>query len=122
MTGLLASETRTTIELLDAEGKAHSVPRSEIEEILASKKSLMPEGFEKQVTPEAFADLLAFLTKKGKYLPLDLRKAATVTSAKGMFYDDEGSVERLVFDDWSPKTFGGVPYALVDPQGGRPRT
>ena len=53
----------------------------------ASKKSLMPEGFEKQVTPAQSNDLLAFLTRRGKYLPLDLRKAATIVSTQGMFYE-----------------------------------
>ena len=28
-------------------------------------------------------------------------------------------MERLVFPDWSPKTFEGVPFALVDPESGR---
>jgi hypothetical protein len=36
----------------------------------------MPEGFEKTVPSEGLADLLQFLTRKGKYLPLDLRKVA----------------------------------------------
>jgi hypothetical protein len=36
-----------------------------------------------------------------------------------MFFDPEGQVERLVFDDWTPKTFQNVPFALVDPQGDR---
>ena len=79
----------------------------------------MPEGFEKQVPPEGVADLLAFLTQRGKYLPLDLRKAATIVSTQGMFYDTDSTVERLVFPDWSPKTFEGVPFQLVDPQGDR---
>ncbi|HWE38175.1 MAG TPA: PVC-type heme-binding CxxCH protein, partial [Isosphaeraceae bacterium] len=74
LNGLLASETKTAIELLDAEGKTHVLPRTEIDELMASKKSLMPDGFEKQVPTEALADLLAFLTARGKYLPLDLRK------------------------------------------------
>ena len=48
-----------------------------------------------------------------------MRKAATVVTTKGMFYDSDSSVERLVFPDWSPKTIEGVPFALVDPQGDR---
>ncbi len=119
LNGLLASESKNAVELVDAEGKSHQVLREEIEELKASKKSLMPEGFEKQVTPDKIADLLAFLAQRGKYLPLDLRKAATVITTKGMFYDSDSSVERLVFPDWSPKTFEGVPFALVDPQGDR---
>ena len=117
--GLLSSESKAAVELLDAEGKPHRVLREEIEEFAASKKSLMPEGFEKQVPPEGIADLLAFLTKRGKYLAIDLRSVATVVTTKGMFFNPESVIERLVFADWSPKTFQGVPFVLVDPQGDR---
>ena len=119
LSGLLAAETKTTVELLDAEGKRHVVLREDIDEMKASKKSLMPEGFEKQVTPAQLNDLLAFLTNRGKYLPLDLRKAATISSARGMFYEADASQETLVFPDWSPKVFESIPFLLIDPQGGR---
>ena len=117
ITGLLASESRTAVELLDAENKRHVIERDNIDELAESKKSLMPEGFEKQVTVAEFTDLMEFLTQKGKYLPLPLDKVATVVSTKGMFFDPEGTVERLVFPDWKPKTFKGVPFVLTDPQG-----
>ena len=51
LNGLLASETKTAIELFDTEAKKHVVLREDIEELAASTKSLMPEGFEKQVKP-----------------------------------------------------------------------
>ncbi len=121
LTGLLASETRTSIELLDAEGKSQILQRSDIEEIKTTRKSLMPEGFEKQVPPASLADLLAFLTQRGKYTPLDLSKVATVVSTEGMFYGTESQVERLIFEDWNPKTFDGVPFQLVNPRGTRVR-
>ncbi|HKI19170.1 MAG TPA: c-type cytochrome, partial [Isosphaeraceae bacterium] len=117
--GLLASETKTTIELLDAEAKRHVVVREDIDQMTASKKSLMPEGFEKQVSSRDINDLLAFLTQQGKYLPLDLRKVATMVSTQGMFYDSGSELERLAFGDWSTKTVDGVPFVLVDPQGSR---
>jgi putative membrane-bound dehydrogenase-like protein len=119
ISGLLASETRTTVEILDAEGKRHTVQREDIDELHESKKSLMPEGFEKQLTKTDLVNLLEFLTQKGKYLPLPLGKAATVTSARGMFYGEDNTVERLIFNDWSPKTVHGIPFNLVDPLGGR---
>lgn len=119
LNGLLASETKTAIELLDAEGKSIPILRDDIDELIASKKSLMPEGFEKQVPPEALADLMAFLTQRGKYMPLDLHKVATISSAQGMFFEKESSVERMIFPDWSPKVFDGVPFVLVDPEEGR---
>jgi len=118
LSGLLSSETKTAVDLTDAEGKKHTVLRENIEKLVVSPKSIMPEGFEKQVAPEAIANLLEFLTQRGKYVPLDLRKVATAVSTRGMFISEDAAVERLIFDDWSPKTFDGVPFNLVDPQGG----
>ena len=117
--GMLASETRTTIELIDAEGKAAVIQRDDIEELAASTKSLMPEGFEKQLSRTDFANLLEFLTQKGKYVPLPLAKLATVVTTKGMFYSSDNPAERLIFKDWKPKSVGEVPFVLIDPQGDR---
>ncbi|MBL9090462.1 MAG: c-type cytochrome, partial [Planctomycetaceae bacterium] len=108
LTGLLAGESKTAIELVDAEAKRHVVQRDNIDELTATTKSLMPEGFEKQVTPDDLTNLLEFLTARGKFFALDLRKAATAVSVRGMFYSEDSTVERLVFPDWSSKTFAGV--------------
>jgi putative heme-binding domain-containing protein len=117
--GLLASETRTAVELLDAENKRHTFLREDIEELTASTKSLMPEGFEKQITQADLVNLLEFLTRRGKFLPLPLDKAATAVSTRGMFYSETAEAERLIFDDWSVKTVAGVPFCLIDPRGDR---
>jgi putative membrane-bound dehydrogenase-like protein len=117
--GLLASESKTAIEIIDTEGKKQTILREDIEKLIQSTKSLMPEGFEKQVNQQEITDLLEFLTQRGKYLPIPLGKAATVVSTRGMFFDDNGQLERLVFDDWKPKVFEGVPFMLIDPDGGR---
>jgi uncharacterized protein len=119
VTGLLAAESKTAIEIVDAEGKRVAIQRSEIDAFQPSPNSLMPVGFEKQIKPEGFADLLAFLTKRGKFVPLSLEKVATAVSTKGMFINEKNDVERLVFPDWGPKTVQGVPFTLVDPQGDR---
>ncbi len=118
-TGLLASESRTAIELFDAEAKKQTILRSDIEQLVATNKSLMPEGFEKQLTRQQLTDLLEFLTQRGKYLPLPLDKVATAVSTRGMFFSPDAPAERLIFDDWKPHTFEGVPFQLTDPQGGR---
>ena len=65
LSGLLASESRTAVELIDAEGRTQSILRDDIEELSASNRSLMPEGFEQQLKPKEMADLLQFLTKPG---------------------------------------------------------
>src|SRR5207244_7793137 len=49
ISGLLASETKTAIEVIDTEAKRHVVLREDIENLQTSTKSLMPDGFEKQV-------------------------------------------------------------------------
>ncbi len=82
----------------------------------------MPEGFEKQVSRQALTDLLEFLTQRGGSMwPLPLEKVATAVSTRGMFNREEADPERLIFSDWSQKTFKGVPFVLVDPQGDRLR-
>jgi serine/threonine-protein kinase len=65
------------------------------------------------------AALIERLAQPPSYLPLPLDKAATVVTTRGMFTDPEVAVERLIFEDWSLKEFEGVPFQLVDPQGGR---
>jgi putative heme-binding domain-containing protein len=119
VTGMLAGESKTAIEIIDTEAKRHAIPREDLEELTGSQKSVMPEGFEQQVKPADLRNLLEFLTTRGKYLPLDLAKVATAVSTKGMFYSEESPAERLVFPDWKPKTVDGVPFYLVDPEGNR---
>jgi putative heme-binding domain-containing protein len=117
VTGLLASETKTTVELLDAENKRHPLRRDDLDELVESPKSLMPEGFEQQMTAAEITDVLEFMTQKGKYLPLPIDKVATATSTRGMFGPPDDQVSRLELADWSPKTVGEVPFALTDPRG-----
>ena len=118
LNGMLASETRTSIELIDAEAKRHSIQREDVEELVASSKSLMPEGFEKQMSKDELTNLLEFLTDKGPYLPLDIGRVATFSSGRGMFFSPDNPVERVMFDDWKPKVFNNVPFIVVDPEGG----
>jgi putative membrane-bound dehydrogenase-like protein len=113
--GLLASESKTAVEVVDAEGKRYPLSRDDIASIKETDKSLMPEGFEKVMKPEELTDLLEFLTQKGKFVPIPLDRAATVVTTKDMFFDAGGVSERLVFPDWKPKVFSGIPFLLVDP-------
>jgi putative membrane-bound dehydrogenase-like protein len=119
LTGLLASESRTAIEMFDAEGKKQTILRDDIEELSASPRSLMPDGFEKQLPRQDLINLLEFLTQRGKFLPLPLAKVATAVSTRGLFTNEKAANERLIFADWLPKTFKGVPFHPIDPRGGQ---
>ncbi|QDV45316.1 Neutral/alkaline non-lysosomal ceramidase [Stieleria neptunia] len=59
--GLLGTETGSSITLVTGEGKRETILRSEIEELRASGKSLMPDGLEKELSPQDVADLIALL-------------------------------------------------------------
>jgi putative membrane-bound dehydrogenase-like protein len=62
LTGILAAETATGITLRGQEGKDETVLRSDLERLLGTAKSLMPEGLEKDIPKQDMADLLAYLT------------------------------------------------------------
>ena len=59
--GIIAAETANSITLKRAEAKQDVVLRSNIEELIASGISLMPEGLEKDLKPQDLADVIAFV-------------------------------------------------------------
>lgn len=115
--GMLAAESLSAIEVIDAEGKRQSISRDDVDSITATNKSLMPEGLEEQIKLADMTDLLEFLTSKGRFVPLPLASVATAVSTKGLFHEGDNGPDRLIFSDWKPKTFAGVPFQLVDPLG-----
>lgn len=118
--GMLASESRTSITLIDTDAKELAIPRDDIEELLASRKSLMPEGFEKQMTAAELTDLLEFLTDKGKFVTIPLDRYATAVSTHALFHGrgPTNGADRMVFEQWGGKAFRGVPFLVTDPQQG----
>lgn len=65
LTGLIASESPTSLTLRQPLGKEDTILRSDVEELAASKQSLMPQGLEKNISRQEFADLLAYLKGEG---------------------------------------------------------
>lgn len=61
VTGVIVSESETSVTLRSAEGVENTIARSDIEELQSTKRSLMPEGFERQIDQRGMADLLAWL-------------------------------------------------------------
>jgi putative membrane-bound dehydrogenase-like protein len=66
-TGILASETSTSITMKQAEGKTLALRRAEIDELYSNGISFMPDGFEKLIPPQDMADLISFI-KNWRYL------------------------------------------------------
>jgi putative heme-binding domain-containing protein len=61
VTGAIAGETSTAVTIRTAENKTRTILRVDIDELRNTGKSLMPEGFERNIDQRAMADLLAYL-------------------------------------------------------------
>jgi putative membrane-bound dehydrogenase-like protein len=60
--GLITTETANSITLRLAGGTDVVILRAELKELTSSGRSLMPDGFENSLNPQAMADLIAYLT------------------------------------------------------------
>ncbi len=63
LSGLVVSETATSVTLRRAEGAQDTVLRAQIEELRGTGKSVMPEGLEQNLTEENVADIIEFLAQ-----------------------------------------------------------
>lgn len=61
LTGLLTEDSPQRVVLKLQGGKLETIARSDVEEMEVSKLSLMPEGVEKQLSPQELIDLFALL-------------------------------------------------------------
>jgi putative membrane-bound dehydrogenase-like protein len=64
ISGLIKTETPSSITLVRAGGESDTVLRNQIRVIRTDGLSLMPEGLEKGLTAQDFADLIAFLRER----------------------------------------------------------
>jgi len=60
-TGVLAAETATSITLRKEQGAEDVILRRDIDEMIASSNSLMPDGLEKEMSPQDMANLIGYL-------------------------------------------------------------
>lgn len=68
-TGMMIAQTATSITLRREQNKTDTILRGQIEELVSSGKSMMPEGLEKKLTQQDMADLIAWLQSAQKQKP-----------------------------------------------------
>jgi len=61
VSGVITAETATSITLRSPGGNEEVILRSDLKELTSSGLSLMPEGLEKALDPQAMADLISYL-------------------------------------------------------------
>jgi putative heme-binding domain-containing protein len=62
LTGLVRGEGPTSFELVDGSARSQVVLKADIEERRAVPRSIMPDGLADGLSPQEFADLIAYLT------------------------------------------------------------
>jgi putative heme-binding domain-containing protein len=67
--GVLVTESATSVTLRRDQGAEDTVLRIDIDEMLSSSKSLMPEGLEKEITVQEMADLIGYLRDRLRSSP-----------------------------------------------------
>ncbi|MFL6545275.1 MAG: HEAT repeat domain-containing protein, partial [Candidatus Udaeobacter sp.] len=75
ITGILTAQTATSITLSRQENESTTVLRTNIDNLVSTGKSLMPEGFERTINKQEMADLIAFLQRSQRPTapePLDI--------------------------------------------------
>ncbi|MFM8287186.1 MAG: c-type cytochrome, partial [Planctomycetaceae bacterium] len=73
--GMIASQTATSLSLRREKETVVTLLRSEIEELNSTGKSLMPEGLEKDLAPQDVSDLAAWLQAQSESpVSIDARK------------------------------------------------
>ena len=65
-TGILENETSTSITLVEQQGKEHTLLRNTLDRLEDSGISLMPVGFEKDLSAADVADLFSYLVGQGR--------------------------------------------------------
>jgi putative heme-binding domain-containing protein len=61
ISGVISTETSNGVTLKNVSGIEETILRSDLKELKSSGLSLMPEGFENSLNPQAMADLIAYL-------------------------------------------------------------
>lgn len=116
-TGILVSEQSNSITLKGQKGKVQTILRTQLEELQNTGKSLMPEGLEREISPEAMADLLVFLQENST--PVKYKYVGAVTPDAN--YPDDPEKLKLVNQSSGSARFNdgqwvGFRFAGAQPQ------
>jgi putative heme-binding domain-containing protein len=98
VSGVLVGESGASVTLREQEGKEHVILRADLEALRSTGKSAMPEGLEKDMTPQELADVMAFLLAPRGAEAKFLTAAETQEAASS----DPSEIAKRLLDDSQP--------------------
>jgi putative membrane-bound dehydrogenase-like protein len=111
--GIVGRETRDSVVLKNNEGD-REIRRADIDAMISTGLSLMPEGLE-SLGADAIRDILTFLVSEaGGFRVVDLQTAFTASSVKGL-YDPTREPNNLRLKKFGILTVEGIPFQVMDP-------
>jgi putative membrane-bound dehydrogenase-like protein len=112
--GIVARENRTTLVLRNAT-QDYEIRQDNIKSRRATGLSLMPNGFE-ALGGEGLRDLITFISSdEAKYRIVDLARAFTADSTRGMFNSLESTNEAVQLRRFGLVPVEGIPFDVVSP-------
>ena len=75
VSGMLLSETGNSVTLVSTDGKEHVLLRRDLDQLISSQRSVMPEGLEKDLSKQDISDVITFVQSSGltpKKLPFNM--------------------------------------------------
>jgi mono/diheme cytochrome c family protein len=66
ISGVMLNQDSYSVQFMDLDGQLYSFDRSQLSSVTIKPRSVMPTDYDKRLSKDEFADLLAFLTRQGK--------------------------------------------------------
>ena len=63
--GVMRNRDHWSVQMVDMSGVLHSFDRATLRSVAIRRGSVMPSNYDRQLSPEEFTDLMAFLTRQG---------------------------------------------------------
>jgi putative heme-binding domain-containing protein len=116
--GVIAAENPASITLKSLAG-VQEIKTADVKSRVNTGRSLMPEGFE-GLGGEMLRDIIAYMQSVdgGKFRTIDLSKAFTANTGRGLYVSDAQTRDTLKFARTGNVTVDGVPFNIVSPQRG----
>lgn len=112
--GIIATENKKAVVLRNATGD-FEIARKDIKSQRSTGRSLMPEGFE-ALGEESLRDLLTYLCAgENKFRVIDLKKAFTASSARGLYNSPDAMEETIAFKRFGLAKVGEIPFEIAAP-------